>query len=57
MTEETINEIIRAFTLGIPIETIAANVELTKKEVIQFADDYKERIAEVMTHNAKKTGV
>lgn len=57
MTEETINEIIRAFAFGVPIETIAANVELTKKEVIQFADDYKERIAEVMTYNAEKTGV
>ena len=50
MNDETIKEIIRAFASGVSIDIIAAHTELTKDELVQFADDYKEAIAQAMEH-------
>ena len=50
MNSETIKEIIRAFASGVSIDIIAAHTELTKDELVQFADDYKEAIAQAMEY-------
>ena len=57
MTEETRKQIIKAFSYSVPIDVIAANTGLTKEEVTQFAEDFKETIAEEMEFNKIKGAV
>lgn len=56
MSEEKKRQIIKAFSYSVPIEVIAENTGLTKDEVVQFADDYKEAIVAEMEFNQKKVG-
>lgn len=56
MNDETIKETIRAFASGVSIDIIAAHTELTKDELIQFADDYKETIAQTMEYKNNMIG-
>lgn len=56
MNDETINETIRAFASGVSIQIIAAHTELTKDELVQFADDYKEAIAQAMEYKNNRFG-
>lgn len=56
MSEETRKQIIKAFSYAVPVEVIAENTGLTKDEVVQFADDYKEAIVAEMEFNQKKVG-
>lgn len=50
MNNEIIKETIRAFASGVSIDIIAAHTEFTKDELVQFADDYKEAIAQTMEY-------
>lgn len=56
MNSETIQETIRAFASGVSIDIIAAHTELTKDELVQFADDYKEAIAQAMEYKNNMIG-
>ncbi len=56
MSEEKKRQIIKAFSYSVPVEVIAENTGLTKDEVVQFADDYKEAIVAEMEFNQKKVG-
>lgn len=57
MTEETRKQIIKAFSYSVPVDVIAANTGLAKEEVTQFAEDFKEAIAEEMEFNKIKGAV
>lgn len=54
MSDETRKQIIKAFSYSVPVEVIAENTGLTKDEVVQFAEDYKEAIVAEMEFNQKK---
>lgn len=56
MSEETRKQIIKAFSYSVPIDIIVKNTGLTKEDVVQFAEDYKEAIAEEMKFNKIKAG-
>lgn len=56
MSEEMKREIIKAFAHKMPVDLIAQNTGLSKDEVVKFADDYKELIADEMTYNIEKVG-
>lgn len=56
MNEEQKRQIIKAFSYAVPVEVIAENTGLTKDEVVQFAEDYKEAIVAEMEFNHKKVG-
>lgn len=56
MSDETRKQIIKAFSYSVPVEVIAENTGLTKDEVVQFAEDYKEAIVAEMEFNHKKVG-
>ena len=51
MTEETKREICKSFAYNIPIDTMCEVYRMTKDELIQFADDHKEMIAEAQNYN------
>lgn len=56
MSEEMRKQVIKAFSFGIPVDVIVENTGLTKEDVVQFAEDYKEAIAEEMEFNKIKAG-
>lgn len=57
MSEEIRKQIIKAFSYSVPIDIIVENTGLTKEDVVQFAEDYKEAIAEEMEFNKVKGAV
>lgn len=57
MTEETRKQIIKAFSYSVPVEVIVKNTGLSKEEVTQFAEDFKDAIAEEMEFNKVKGAV
>lgn len=56
MSEEMRKQVIKAFSFGVPVDVIVENTGLTKEDVVQFAEDDKEAIAEEMEFNKIKAG-
>lgn len=57
MSEEMKKQVIKAFSFGVPVDVIVENTGLTKEDVVQFAEDSKEAIAEEMEFNKIKGAV
>lgn len=57
MTEETRKQIIKAFSYSVPIDIIVKNTGLSKDEIVQFTEDFKEAIASEMEFNKEKGAV